>query len=132
MAFIAACLSGLTGCCRCDWCCCSCCHDMNDSVGEAMEPMATNTNNAILGASSTVVAASPTIANVAAPSPSPIKRRSVSFALKPVEPLNIEYKSPLPQPGSPTRGIMKKSSFSDVPDEYSVSKQNQKNCADLL
>lgn len=129
MAFIAACLSGLTGCCRCDWCCCSCCTDVNDNVGEAMEPMATTTNNAILSTSSTALAASPTIANVMSPNHQPLKRRSVSFALKPVDPLNIdEYRSPLHQPSSPTRGIMKKSSFSEPPEDFSSSR----NGVDLL
>lgn len=146
MSFILACLSGMTGCCRCEWCCCPCCQDVNDGVSEAMEPMANSETAAVQGAASAALVASPTLAN-AAQNSSPLRKRSVSFALLPVEPIIInseEYvsprlqpTSPRLQPSSPTRGIIKKSSFSDIPDDaagYSPRNNGKqvRNAVDLL
>lgn len=115
MAFLATCCASMSSCCVQIPClnkCCgwfeNLCGDSNEAGKEMIQPLVAPSPSTMQAVASSIVVASPTIANSIGRNDDqirPMKKRSVSFMLGPA----VEEASGLHNtPGSPTKGIIKK------------------------
>jgi hypothetical protein len=107
-----SCLTGLPCIGKCFGYCGECCGITNDAGSEIVEPLVHPSADSAHMMTSAAVASSPIVANVMATPPGseelrPLKRRSVSFMMGPVENDSLIHHPP----GSPARSIIKKPEF---------------------